>query len=868
MKATLTPERPWRSSRTHRRFHRKMNEMDAIIILEGAFGLEQLNCALFRDLEGILGNYEKKWHLKLFSVYKPTSEPSLQAFKIHRIFDHANEDRKDIQSDSLSSPSNIFMKLGLTDYNSEANLNKLLENPYHFPFTEIPNAVADDSESSFKADTDSTVHEVFYAVKLPIQLDANNLVDTVYIICIRYVDTVSRTQFYEMPEVSFLRMLLDCFFTDFYASGPNQTLIAENEKLKQKFREDSALFLQRTTRAYLGKLENLLVKGNNFSSLSTMAANPNQASDPQFAVNTLFEKIDGISIRTYEGSNPFGCMLLMSRDQIINNKIVKFAIEFQSKDDRLQFEDSRRIRKLLELTNRENDLYLIADTDGVYGIGEIDWSEVDKALLVKVEFKGLSHYDIQVLEIKKEKSNEANLVTFDRSKTYKQTFNYNILPHSLLSVSFKRPGLTDGGYTPNRFRQLLLSQFENLEDEAINRLQLVVQEAKDQQSGTMVVIADKQTAENELKILRKQSTLIKPREVNSAFIRYLTSIDGAIYLDTSGTCHAIGVILDGLAFEHHGDASRGARYHSAYRYLHKLHGQKGEQKGCVIAIVSEDGNVDLIPESDNEATVRQMVTNYVDYIVENTELMEDTLAEYDELIANYKTKDFIDPFHYFAIGDAFLKNENYQKAHFYFSEGLNIRGEFIEKYNRKQVLSLLQNSLSFPAIEKKKALQKGLELLHILIEHVLPSHSNALSNDYNNQGVTFRLLGDLAEGDERNSLYEQALHSYNQSVLLAEESFLLPFSNRASLFTTLNRLEDALNDLISAELISHDNHYVSRIMNIVKKDNTHFRYALDAYSNLKTETKDSVHLKQELLSYGDSIKLDDTEIAAAMEGIK
>ena len=65
-------------------------------------------------------------------------------------------------------------------------------------------------------------------------------------------------------------------------------------------------------------------------------------------------------------------------------------------------------------------------------------------------------------------------------------------------------------------------------------------------------------------------------------------VDGAILVDPTGTCHAVGVILDGYA-SGKGDSSRGARFNSAVRY-HET--QSGE---CLVIIVSEDGMIDLIP---------------------------------------------------------------------------------------------------------------------------------------------------------------------------------------------------------------------------------------------------------------------------------
>jgi DNA integrity scanning protein DisA with diadenylate cyclase activity len=71
----------------------------------------------------------------------------------------------------------------------------------------------------------------------------------------------------------------------------------------------------------------------------------------------------------------------------------------------------------------------------------------------------------------------------------------------------------------------------------------------------------------------------------------LTAIDGSVLLDTQGVCHAIGVILDGIAKEQQGDPSRGARFNSAVRYV----GSRAA-RSCVVVVISEDGRVDVIPQ--------------------------------------------------------------------------------------------------------------------------------------------------------------------------------------------------------------------------------------------------------------------------------
>jgi hypothetical protein len=103
--------------------------------------------------------------------------------------------------------------------------------------------------------------------------------------------------------------------------------------------------------------------------------------------------------------------------------------------------------------------------------------------------------------------------------------------------------------------------------------------------GALVVVTD--DAEQEAERLSHQSTTIVPTQLSPEQARRASKIDGALLLDPSGACHAVGVILDGEAVGA-GSRSRGARFNSALRYVYGAAGR--------LAVVhSEDGHVDLLP---------------------------------------------------------------------------------------------------------------------------------------------------------------------------------------------------------------------------------------------------------------------------------
>jgi hypothetical protein len=100
---------------------------------------------------------------------------------------------------------------------------------------------------------------------------------------------------------------------------------------------------------------------------------------------------------------------------------------------------------------------------------------------------------------------------------------------------------------------------------------------------TVVVSAD---APAEARRLAGQGTAIAPRALDPGALQAATGIGGAILLDPAGTCHAIGVILDGVASAR-GERSRGSRYNSAANYV------RG-RKGTLAVVISDDGTVDLL----------------------------------------------------------------------------------------------------------------------------------------------------------------------------------------------------------------------------------------------------------------------------------
>ena len=131
----------------------------------------------------------------------------------------------------------------------------------------------------------------------------------------------------------------------------------------------------------------------------------------------------------------------------------------------------------------------------------------------------------------------------------------------------------------------------------------ILQAAKRQPNGALVILAGKETMErlcdrlcpNHNAIdLRKNTRLVNLCTNDGAMDRF-ASIDGAVMADFSGEVYAIGCILDGTTAP--GSIARGSRYNGARGFLYR----EGHRRGrpfLLAIIVSQDGIVDIITSDE------------------------------------------------------------------------------------------------------------------------------------------------------------------------------------------------------------------------------------------------------------------------------
>jgi hypothetical protein len=263
----------------------------------------------------------------------------------------------------------------------------------------------------------------------------------------------------------------------------------------------------------------------------------------------LFDSFEAVASTAYEGRAGSGTVILAAD----GHPHVDVAIRLRSPvsvRERLQF------RKLLEITDHQ--LGLLIDGTTIFGLGAIseqyDGSTEDLFRFTVVE-QGvwtMSHHD-----------------------------------DALLRVANGHPQLPRPRMSRSLFEEGMRRVFSSVDDDDVHAIWRLAQTAVGEGKGTLLVVTT--AAAEEAKRLAPQALAINPQPIGSRMLRSLTRIDGAVLLTPDGTCHAVGVILDGLATGE-GDPGRGARYNSAVRYT------AASTAPCLTVIVSDDGMIDVHPE--------------------------------------------------------------------------------------------------------------------------------------------------------------------------------------------------------------------------------------------------------------------------------
>jgi len=241
-------------------------------------------------------------------------------------------------------------------------------------------------------------------------------------------------------------------------------------------------------------------------------------------------------------------MIIARRD----HPALEAAITFSQPVD---IHNSRAARKLLELASRGLALHMNARS--IFGLAEVGSYEAQSEDLYEINVLDHHHWEL------------------------------GHAGQSLMRVQSGQPRLPAPLFNAPKLRKDIGRVFRGLAANHAADIVRLVEGAAKEKHGTMLVVVD--DAAGEAKRLAKQATCIEPFPLTPESLTHLTPIDGAVLISPDATCHAIGVILDGLATDK-GNPARGARFNSAVRYV------ETHNRPCLAVVVSEDGGVDLVPD--------------------------------------------------------------------------------------------------------------------------------------------------------------------------------------------------------------------------------------------------------------------------------
>ncbi|HYW13372.1 MAG TPA: diadenylate cyclase [Longimicrobium sp.] len=264
-------------------------------------------------------------------------------------------------------------------------------------------------------------------------------------------------------------------------------------------------------------------------------------------VHFLIEWCNTISTLRYEGSVGRGSLIVAEKNHPHVEVLVRLA-------EPIALSNVVAARKLLQTTSAH--VSLVSDSESIYGLGRVTegYGETAEDLFTIVF---LSQHEWQLQHGQK----------------------------PLMVMRYGTPQLPQSRLDKQTFVETVDRVFPALPQVDVEVLWTATEAALTQEHGTMLVVAA--NAREEAARLRSQGMPILPVQLSPETFRLLTGIDGALLLDPLGTCHAVGVILDGRASDR-GDPSRGARYNSAVRYV------ESNSEPVLAIVVSEDGRVDVV----------------------------------------------------------------------------------------------------------------------------------------------------------------------------------------------------------------------------------------------------------------------------------
>ena len=272
----------------------------------------------------------------------------------------------------------------------------------------------------------------------------------------------------------------------------------------------------------------------------------------------LFDIICNIASLPYEHRANTGMLIFANNQLLSSNKLVRFE-----KQLRISMRNAREIRKLLEMS--KGDVALLVNNGLILGMIE----RPNSKSINGIQFRSAGNWELLI-------HNEPVLIFFENRCFLTRKSDESDL-HTLLIANF-----------PNCLQ-------------AENVLQ-IIKYAEQQKHGTAMIISDNVVPEVDRLCELHRGIKIQPLRLldHPNLIGALTSIDGAIIVDTAGYCYAIGVILDGDAVIE-GSTARGARFNSVKNYIERQK-ERMNSANYIGVIVSEDDSVDFLATKNNALT--------------------------------------------------------------------------------------------------------------------------------------------------------------------------------------------------------------------------------------------------------------------------
>ena len=302
--------------------------------------------------------------------------------------------------------------------------------------------------------------------------------------------------------------------------------------------------------------------------------------DTQFR---FFQPFNQLSALPYEGRNAMGYSILFAHKGHPN---VAKCLAFH---EPVRLHEVRAVRKLLEISSSSQGYCLLMDPFGmIFGIGKL--------------IQGYNSIRQDLFEVRFIKHHTWELIHDD---------------HVLMRVEYGMPQLPRPRIDIGKLESDISRRFPDIEKSSLECLKELAQHATGLNHGTILIISAK--APQEAQRLKSEGRLIEPTALSKELLGVASAIDGAILLDQTGICYAIGVILDGKASPK-GTSARGSRYNSAVRYIEQ------HDEGAYAIVVSQDGTADLLPHLQQQVK-RAEVDARVRKLRELAELTEPTVRE-------------------------------------------------------------------------------------------------------------------------------------------------------------------------------------------------------------------------------------------------